>query len=77
METDSRLSCVAVLSVLLVDGCAAYVLGLLLTVFFLRMNCSWFRLGSHCLFLVLVTGWYAWLPAGHFYCGVVVDIELE
>jgi hypothetical protein len=41
------------------------------------MNCSWFGLESHCLFLVLVSGWYALLQAGRFYCGVVFDIQLE
>jgi hypothetical protein len=45
----------------------------------LRINCSWFEVESHCLFSVLIAGWYALLQAGRFYCdvsGVVVDIQL-
>jgi hypothetical protein len=65
-ETDGRLSSVVVLRVLLGDGCVAYVLDLF-TVLLLRMNCSWFELESHCLFLVLVAGWYALLQAARFF----------
>jgi hypothetical protein len=69
-EANGRLSSAVVLRGLLGDGCVAYVLGLLFTVYLLHTNCSWFELESHCLSLVLVAGWYALLKAGRFYCGV-------
>jgi hypothetical protein len=62
------------------DGCIVYVLGLLFTVLLLHINSSWFEVESHCLFSVLIAGWYALLQAGRFYCGVsgvVVERERE